>query len=181
MELQVMRNLTINLLALVFITLALLFTIPSAIAEGVSYLVVGLRSLFSKVTTYALKFMFGIAGLTGALTVMADDSSTTTDVGIGLIDVILPFLIDASATNPVIATCLAVFAMLQPLIGIIANKTKNPHVGKLAIFGNKVLQLMTFNSSNNQPDVLSVSDMIKTPPHKWESKIRDKILATVYR
>lgn len=175
-----MKPFSFNLLALVVIATSLLFTALLTITDGVSYLVSIARSQLSKVTAYVLKPLIAVAGLSTAATVMATESVGTSDISLGLVDLILPFLIDAAATNPIIATCLAVFAMSQPLIGIIANRTKNPHVGKFAIFGNKVLQLMTFNSSKNQPDVLSVSDMIKTPPKRWEEKIRDKILTTVY-
>ncbi|MGB2065749.1 MAG: hypothetical protein ACPHUL_11345 [Marinomonas gallaica] len=175
-----MKLFIIYLLALVIITLALLFTIPAAIADCLRYLVGAVRSVFNKLTGAAFKALFGIAGLTGALTVMASDPGTSSDVGIGLVELLLPFLINAASANPIVATGLAIFAMFQPIIGIVANKTKNPHVGKLAIFGNKVLQLMTFNSSKNQPDVLSVKDMIKTPPSKWESKIKDKINKSIY-
>ena len=175
-----MKTLMINLLALVIITAAILCSIPFAVSDAASYLYAHVRTVFSKVASYALKPLVGIAGLSAGATVMAEESGGASDISLGLADLILPFLIDAAGTNPIIATCLAVFAMLQPLIGIIANRTKNPHFGKFAIFGNKVLQLMTFNSSKNQPDVLSVSDMIKTPPKHWEEKIRDKILTTVY-
>ena len=175
-----MKPFMINLAVLVVTACSLLFTALFTIAEGVSYLATIARSMFSKVTAYSLKPLIAVAGLSTAATVMAAESAGVPDISLGLVDLILPFLIDAAATNPIIATCLAVFAMSQPLIGIIANRTKNPHVGKFAIFGNKVLQLMTFNSSKNQPDVLSVSDMIKTPPKHWEEKIRDKILTTIY-
>ena len=175
-----MKPFFLNLLALAVIATSLFFTALFTIAEGVSYLANVARPMFSKVTAYALKPLIAVAGLSTAATVMAAESVGAPDISLGLVDLILPFLIDAAATNPMIATCLAVFAMSQPLIGIIANRTKNPHVGKFAIFGNKVLQLMTFNSAKNQPDVLSVSDMIKTRPKHWEEKIRDKILTTIY-
>lgn len=171
-----MKAFIINLLLFVVITSSLAFTTLFAIADCVRYLVRIARSMFSKVMPFALMPLIALAGLSTAATVMAAES----DASMGLVELLLPFLINAATTNPIIATCLAVFAMSQPLIGIIANRTKNPHVGKFAIFGNKVLQLMTFNSAKNQPDVLSVSDMIKTRPKHWEEKIRDKILTTVY-
>lgn len=172
-----MRNLTINLLALVFIALALLFTIPSAIAECVGYAAAGLRWVFNKITAQVLKFVFAIGGLSGALTVMAAESSP--DAGMDLTSILLPFILKAAAANPIVATALAIFAMAQPLIGYIANKTNNPKVNKVAIFGNKVLQTMTFNSSKNQPDVLSWKDMATTRPKHWADKIRDKVITNV--
>lgn len=168
-----MKLFIIYLFAAVFITGSLLFSIPLAVADCFKYLVTIVGSIFDKAANHVVKIILGIAGLTSALTVMADDA--TTDIGMNLVELLLPFLINAASANPVVATALAIFAMSQPLIGIIANKTKNPHAGKIAIFGNKILQLMTFNSSKNQPDVLSVSDMIKTPPSRWEEKIRDKV------
>lgn len=172
-----MRNLFINLLALVFIALAVLVAIPSAIAECVRSSLAGMRWVFNKITGQVLKFVFAIAGLSGALTVMAAEPSASS--GLDLTAIVLPFLMKAAAANPIVATGLAIFAMAQPFIGFIANKTKNPQVGKVAIFGNKVLQLMTFNSSTNQPDVLSVSEMLTTKPSSWEEKIRDKVLKNV--
>jgi hypothetical protein len=187
-----MRNLTINLLALVFIALAVLFSIPAAVVEvacvavgviaGVGLALVdyariafsGLRWLLNKITDRVVKLVFAVAGLSGALTVMA--AETSPDSGLDLTSILLPFLLKAAAANPVVATGLAIFALAQPLIGLIANKTKNPRVGKVAIFGNKLLQMMSFNSSKNQPDVLSVREMLTTKPSNWQSKIRDKIL-----
>jgi hypothetical protein len=177
MELQVMRNLTINLLALVFITLALLFTIPSAIASCVGYGLSALRWIFNKITAHVLKFVFAITGLSGSLSVMAGETSA--DAVMDLTSILLPFILKAAAANPIIATVLAVFAMAQPLIGYIANKTNNPKVNKVAIFGNKVLQTMTFNSSKNQPDVLSWKEMATTKPKRWADKIRDKVISNV--
>ena len=174
-----MRNLTINLLALVFIALAVLFAIPSAFADCVRGSLAGMRWMFNKITSQVLKFVFAIAGLSGAFTVMAAEPGAST--GLDLTAIVLPFLMKAAAANPIIATGLAIFAMAQPFIGFIANKTKNPHVGKVAILGNKVLQLMTFNSSKNQPDVLSVGEMLMTKPSSWEDKIRDKVLNTIGR
>lgn len=172
-----MRNLTINLLALVFITLALLFTITSAIAECVGYAASGLRWVFNKITAQALKFVFAIAGLSGALTVMAAESGT--GAGMDLTSILLPFILKAAAANPIVATALAIFAMAQPIIGYIANKTNNPKMNKVAIFGNKVLQTMTFNSSKNQPDVLSWKEMATTKPKHWADKIQDKVITNV--
>lgn len=175
-----MKPFTMNLLAFLVVTTTLILSALFAIADSVSSAAKITRSAFSNTLAYVLKPLIAVAGLSTAATVMAVESVGAPDISLGLIDLILPFLIDKAATNPIIATCLAVFAMSQPLIGIIANRTKNPHVGKFAIFGNKVLQLMTFNSAKNQPDVLSVSNMIKTRPKHWEEKIRDKILTTVY-
>lgn len=190
-----MRNLTLNLLALVFFALAVLFSIPAAVVEiacvaiaviaGVGLALVDylrlafsrLRWLLNKISDRVVKFVFAVAGLSGALTVMAAEASAGS--GLDLTSIILPFLIKAAAANPVVATGLAIFALAQPFIGLIANKTKNPQVGKVAIFGNKLLQMMTFNSSKNQPDVLSVREMLTTKPSNWQSKIRDKVLSNV--
>ena len=174
-----MRNLTINLLALVFIALAVLCAIPSAVVDCGRYAFAGVRWVFNKITGRVLKFVFALAGLTGALSVMA--AETAGGAGLDLTAVVLPFLMKAAAANPVVATGLAIWAFAQPFIGFIANKTKNPHVGKVAILGNKVLQLMTYNSSKNQPDVLSVREMLTTKPSNWQSKIRDKVLNTIGR
>ena len=174
-----MRNFLINLLALVFIALAVLCAIPSALVDCVRYSFSGLRWVFNKVTARILKFVFALAGLTGALSVMAAETAGGT--GLDLTAIVLPFLIKAAAANPAVATGLAIWAFAQPFVGFIANKTKNPHIGKVAILGNKVLQLMTFNSSKNQPDVLSVSEMLTTKPSSWEDKIRDKVLNTIGR
>jgi hypothetical protein len=172
-----MRNLTINLLALVFIALATAFSIPSAIADCVRYCFGRVRWALSKATSTVLKFVFAIAGLSGALTVMAAEASTGS--GLDLTSILLPFLLKAAAANPIVATGLAIFAMVQPIIGYIANKTENPKVGKVAIFGNKVLQSMTFNSSKNQPDVLSWKEMAITKPKDWSEKIRHKVISNV--
>ena len=174
-----MRNLTLNLLALVFIALAVLCAIPSAVVDCLCYVGAGLRWVLNKITGRVLKFVFAVAGVSGALTVMAAEPSGGS--GLDLTAIVLPFLLKAAAANPVVATGLAIFAFAQPFIGFIANKTKNPHVGKVAILGNKLLQMMTFNSSKNQPDVLSVGEMLTTKPSSWEDKIRDKVLNTIGR
>jgi len=119
------------------------------------------------------RWLLGGAALTGCLSVMAADVSSGSG---SLSDLILPVLITAAKSNPAVATGLAIFAMVQPVIGYIANRTENPKVSALAIFGNKVLQSLTFNSSKNQPDVLSWKEMATTKPKDWPEAIHTKVI-----
>ncbi len=84
-----------------------------------------------------------------------------------VLDYLAAFAIDQISANPVIAVPLLALSSALPLISLIANRTKNPLDNALLIFINKVLQTLTFNSSTNQPDVLSWTQMLTNHPRDW--------------
>ncbi len=77
-------------------------------------------------------------------------------------------------SNPTAGIVLAILAALQVLLNPIANWTKNPKYNKAAILLNKLVQLLTFGSAKNQPDVLTAYEMVTNRPSKWPDLINDK-------
>ncbi len=111
---------------------------------------------------------------------MAGDVSAGDAIGDAMGDAITSTFISAAleyviTNNPMVASVVAVFIMLQPVLGYVATQTTNPTVGKVAILSNKVAQLLTFSSAKNQPDVLSFGAMVKNKPDEWPKLIKHKI------
>ncbi len=77
-------------------------------------------------------------------------------------------------SNPTAGIVLAILAALQVVLNPIANWTKNPTYNKAAILLNKLAQLLTFGSAKNQPDVLTITEMLTNRPSKWPELIHDK-------
>lgn len=75
---------------------------------------------------------------------------------------------------PVVDTVLSVFGFLVLILGPLANWTNNPRYSSAAILFNKLIQLLTFGSAKNQPDVLSVKEMLTNKPSTWPSLIKYK-------
>ncbi|MEH6347774.1 MAG: hypothetical protein V7785_21950 [Bermanella sp.] len=80
---------------------------------------------------------------------------------------LLQLVIDRIAGNPTMSMILIGLTASQPVLGFIANRTNNPLDNAFWIFINKVLQTLTFNSSTNQPDVLSWTQMLTNYPRDW--------------
>jgi len=91
-------------------------------------------------------------------------------------DYIVLVVIEKIAANPVVSLVLMGLSASMPLIGFIANRTKNPIDNALLIFLNKVLQTLSFNTSLNQPDVLSWKDMLTNNPKYWAAMIESKAI-----
>lgn len=77
-------------------------------------------------------------------------------------------------SNPTAGIVLVVLAALQLVLNPIANWTKNPTYSKAAILLNKLMQMLTFVSAKNQPDVLTITEMLTSRPSKWPGLIRNK-------
>lgn len=82
---------------------------------------------------------------------------------------------------PVVDTVLSVFGFLVLILGPLANWTKNPRYSSAAILLNKLIQLLTFGSAKNQPDVLSVKEMLTNKPRTWPSLIRYKRQSSFFK
>jgi len=78
------------------------------------------------------------------------------------------------SSNPTAGIVLAILAALQVLLNPIANWTKNPKYNIAAILLNKLVQLLTFGSAKNQPDVLTSLEMVTNRPSKWPELIKEK-------
>jgi len=91
-------------------------------------------------------------------------------------DYIVLVIIEKIAENPTVSLVLLGLSASMPLIGFIANRTKNPIDNAVMIFLNKVLQTLAFNTSTNQPDVLSWSEMLSNKPKYWPAMVADKAL-----
>jgi len=72
---------------------------------------------------------------------------------------------------------LVFLALCVPVLGPLANYTGNPKFNKAGIFINSFLQLITFGSSKNQPDVLSMAELTTNLPSAWPDLLRRKITA----
>lgn len=124
-----MRNLTINLLALVFITLAVLISIPGAVVDCVRYAIEGARWLFNKITLGAFKFVFCIAGLVGATSVMAAEASTGSGLGEGI--GFFTLLYDSWSLLPLYVQIIGVVWLLVPVFSFIVSATDTPTDDKI--------------------------------------------------
>lgn len=78
------------------------------------------------------------------------------------------------ATSPTLGILLSILAGLVPILGPIANWTGNPRYNSAAILINKIAQLLVFTTDKNQPDVLSVTEMVGNKPSQWPKLIADK-------
>tara|TARA_B110001454_G_scaffold54930_2_gene53724 strand:+ start:16835 stop:17299 length:465 start_codon:yes stop_codon:yes gene_type:complete len=149
-----MKTLMINLLALVIITAAILCSIPFAVADGVSYLAEGVRSLFRKVTAYALKFVLAAAGLTGSLTVMAADTGIGDGVGF------LSMLYESWGELSIYVQVIGVLWLLVPVFSFIVSITDTPvddNVwGKYIYPVIEKLAIVTFKAKQSPGDGLTI-------------------------
>lgn len=68
-------------------------------------------------------------------------------------------------------------ALCVPVLSTLTNYTGNPKFNKAGIFINSFLQLITFGSSKNQPDVLSMVELTTHRPSLWPDLLRRKITA----
>jgi hypothetical protein len=93
----------------------------------------------------------------------------------GLAGYLIEIVITKIALNPLISVLLLGLSASMPLIGFIANRTKNPIDNAVMILINKILQTLAFNTSTNQPDVLPWKVMLSNKPYKWPELLVVKI------
>lgn len=119
-----MHKLSIKLMPLVIITLAVLIAMPNAVVDCVRYAIEGTRWLFNKITSGALKFVFSIAGLVGAMSVMAAETSTGAGLseGIGF----FTLLHDSWNSLPLYVQILGVVWLFVPVFSFIVSATDTP-------------------------------------------------------
>lgn len=92
-----------------------------------------------------------------------------------LSEYVVGYIIQHIQANPSLTLLFTGISLSMPLLGFIANQTKNPIDNAVLIFLNKVVQTLTFNSSKNQADVLSWLDMLTNKPSKWPSMLESQI------
>lgn len=100
------------------------------------------------------------------VTALADSSG----IGGWVMQKVVGFLAD----YPALDIALSVLGALVILLGPLANWTGNPRYSAAAILLNKLAQLLTFGSAKNQPDVLSVKEMLTNKPSQWPVLISQK-------
>lgn len=84
-------------------------------------------------------------------------------------------LVGFVVANPTASSAIAVFTLGMPVLTWLANGTKNPIDNAALIALNKALQLATGNTSKNQPDVLSLWQMITNNPLRWAELLRNQM------
>jgi len=77
---------------------------------------------------------------------------------------------------PNIGAFLLLLTASMPVLALLANKTANPTDDWVLILINKILQTLTYNTSTNQPNVLSWKDMLTHRPSDWPYLVQDKVL-----
>ncbi len=126
--------------------------------------------------TYCILFAAMLAGGLMCLAVASHASEVASDlISADTQDAILGFVVERIKDHPTVSLTLMGVTSAMPLLGYIANQTKNPIDNALHIALNKVVQLFTFNTAKNQPDVLSVKQMLTNKPSKWPKLIADKV------
>ena len=77
---------------------------------------------------------------------------------------------------PKIGAFLLLLTTSMPVLALLANKTTNPTDDWVLMLINKILQTVTYNTSTNQPNVLSWKDMLTHRPSDWPWLVQDKVL-----
>lgn len=77
---------------------------------------------------------------------------------------------------PNIGAFLLLLTTSMPVLALLANKTANPTDDWVLMLINKILQTVTYNTSTNQPNVLSWKDMLTHRPSSWPWLVQDKVL-----
>jgi len=77
---------------------------------------------------------------------------------------------------PNIGAFLLLLTTSMPVLALLANKTANPTDDWVLMLINKILQTVTYNTSTNQPDVLSWKQMLTHKPSSWPWLVEDKVL-----
>lgn len=93
-----------------------------------------------------------------------------------LIDYLVLVIANKYMEHPVVALTLTGLSLAMPFIGWLANQTKNPVDNAVLIFINKLLQTFVFNTSKNQPDVLSWKELLTNSPMRWSALTKNKKL-----
>lgn len=78
--------------------------------------------------------------------------------------------------HPNIGAFLLLLTSLMPVLALLANKTANPTDDWILMLINKILQTVTYNTSTNQPNVLSWKQMLTHRPSSWPWLVQDKVL-----
>ncbi len=84
------------------------------------------------------------------------------------------WLIACIADNPLLSLLFMGLTVFTPVLGSIASHTKNPIDNAVWILLKKILHSLSYNSSKNQPDVLSWKVMLSNKPSSWPDLIEVK-------
>lgn len=114
----------------------------------------------------------GSAAVATDLTIDGIASAVESD---SFVDYMVLVIANKIMEHPVLALVLTALSAAMPLLGLIANQTKNPIDNAALIFLNKLVQTLTFATSKNQPDVLSWRQMISNRPSSWPMLIAEKV------
>ncbi len=105
--------------------------------------------------------------------VEADVASTVESTLVGWVRERVNALLDG---YPNVGAFLLLLTTSMPVLALLANKTANPTDDWILMLINKILQTVTYNTSTNQPNVLSWKDMLTHRPNDWPWLVQDKVL-----
>lgn len=104
------------------------------------------------------------------------DSSAATTIESTVVDWLRSRLNALLDDYPNFGAFLLLLTASMPVLALLANKTPNPTDDWVLMLINKILQTVTYNTSTNQPNVLSWKEMLTHRPSSWPWLVQDKVL-----